>query len=331
MKKVIIDTDPGVDDALAIILALKSTDIKVEAITVVRGNAELELCCGNLLKILTLIETAGKREVSRILLGKGSSEPLYPMNRMLLNYIGAEEVHGSDGLGDISYTDLAREFQAKSFQFHNLSAEDLILDLLVKYPGEITIIAIGPLTNIAKAIIKDREAFKKIKKLIVMGGALNTPGNTTRYSEFNFFWDPQAAKEVFNSGVPITMVGLDVTHKVILSRVMVMEGYKRNPSLISKFISRITDKYMQSHLKRDGFDGCYIHDALAVGVAIDKSFVKTENMAIEVDMEGEFRGKTKEVALDPHSIIYKKRVDVCLEVDTERFINFFFNRIYLEA
>src|SRR5579862_7414849 len=193
-RRIIIDTDPGVDDAMAIFLALRSPELKVEAITPVAGNVPLELTLPNALR---LVEIAGRRDIP---VAAGASAPL------VRRLVTARYAHGENGLGGV-------DFPAPSLKPVSESAVEMIRRIVRSSPGEITVVALGPLTNVATALKADPELAKMIRAIVLMGGSLSG-GNITPAAEFNFYVDPEGARIVFDAGVPITMVGLDVTRKV---------------------------------------------------------------------------------------------------------------------
>ena len=213
-RRVIIDTDPGVDDALAILLALRSPELQVEAITPVAGNVPLEFTLPNALK---LVEIAGRTDVP---VAGGARHPL------VRKLVTGEHVHGNNGLAGV-------EFPEPKIKPVAESAPEMIRKIVKANPGEITIVAVGPLTNVALALRADPDLAAKIKAIVIMGGSLSG-GNVTPAAEFNLYVDPEAARIVFDAGVPLTMVGLDVTRKVLFTdeRLKVMETAK-NPSGIA--------------------------------------------------------------------------------------------------
>ncbi|MBV8342176.1 MAG: nucleoside hydrolase, partial [Gammaproteobacteria bacterium] len=194
--RVIIDTDPGVDDALALFLALKSPELKVEAITPVAGNVELEVTLSNALKLL---EIAGRTDIP---VAAGASRPI---RRRLVT---AASWHGSNGLAGV-------EFPRPRIKPVDESAPQVIRKLVHEFPHELSIVAIGPLTNVALALREEPELAKLIQGITIMGGSLSG-GNITPAAEFNSYVDPEAAQTVYGSGAPITMIGLDVTRKTAL-------------------------------------------------------------------------------------------------------------------
>src|SRR6516165_2203523 len=209
-QRIILDTDPGVDDAMAIFLALRSPELQLEAITAVSGNVPLSFTLPNALR---LVEIAGRTDVP---VAAGAAVPL------LRRLVTAAYVHGNNGLGGV-------EFPEPKIKPVGESACDIIRRIVRANPGEITIAAVGPLTNIATLLKLDPSIAPLIKSFALMGGSLSG-GNITPAAEFNFYVDPEAARIVFDSNVPILMVGLDVTHKVLLreSHVKLLEA-AQNP------------------------------------------------------------------------------------------------------
>lgn len=321
MKGLIIDCDPGVDDALALLLALLHPEAKVEAITTVTGNCPSEVGLFNALRVLNLI---GRRDFPHVFKGAGA-----PLKR---EAIQEPSIHGEDGLGGVS---LLKDPQGKlrypalEPPVQSLSAHEAIIELLLANPHELTLVAIGPLTNLALAAIKDQEAMKKAKEVVIMGGSIREPGNQSPWAEFNFLFDPEAASVVLASGAPITIVPLDVTHKCLLPREVVHRKAQGNSSL-ARFIRDITDHYMDIHLESLGLDGCYMHDPLAVAVALDPSLVKKEFLHVVVECQGEYAQGMSLADLRPLPQEKKRpsNAHVCLEVDQERFLKLFLNTVY---
>ena len=324
MKYVILDMDPGVDDALAIILAMLSPELEVEAITTVSGNVHVDLCTRNVLRILEVL----KPQATPIIAG-GEAGPLLGARPLL----DASDIHGQDGLGDLNrFTDndgITKRYPEPSL--HPISSDhavDVILSLISDNPHEITLISTGPLTNTARVIIQDPERMRKVKEIIVMGGAFNVPGNVTAVAEFNIFMDPFAADVVVNSGLPITFVGLDVTHQVRLQEFHVRREIAPLNTQLAQFICDITSIYMDSHGEKDGIAGCYLHDPLAVGVAIDPSLVETEDLHVQVETQGRITMGMTVADLRP----VRRRdsipnVRVCTDVDADRFMTLFLDTI----
>jgi len=315
-KKVILDTDTGVDDALGIILALRSRELNVIAITTVSGNVHVNHCTKNVLRVLSLLESKNLP-----IIGRGEDRPLKK------EPFGVPSVHGNDGLGDLGddyYSPLNWSFLSETNAVH------LILEIVSKNPGEITIIATSPLTNIARAIQKDPVSMAKAKEIIFMGGAVNVPGNIPPgAAEFNAFVDPHAVEVVLDFCLPVTMVPLDVTHEVKFTREIAQDELGSLKDRFPKFILDATRKYMDFYRDDQGYDGCYLHDPLAIGVAIDPSFVKTEEMKIYVETEGKITSGMTLPFRHPKKMKDPPNCRICTEVRATNFLDFFLKRIKL--
>jgi inosine-uridine nucleoside N-ribohydrolase len=323
MKRVILDMDPGVDDALAIILAMLSSELKVEAITTVSGNVHVDLCTRNVRRVLEVLKPEQPPIIAR-----GEAAPLAAGSPL-----DASGIHGRDGLGDLdrfaSEDGITKRYPEPSlYHVSPDHAVDVILSLVADRPHEVTLIPTGPLTNIARAIMQDPERMKKVKEIVIMGGAFNVPGNATAVAEFNILVDPHAANVVVNSGLPITFVGLDVTHQVWLQRTHIRQEIQPLNTRLAQFICDITSVYMDSHTENDGIPGCYLHDPLAVGVAIDPSLVEAEDLYVQVETQGKIAlGMT---VADLRPVRWRKgspNVRVCTSVDADRFLTLFLETI----
>jgi purine nucleosidase len=306
-KKVIIDCDVGVDDALALILAFHSPELNVEAVTGVNGNVPLDVVFENIQKVLSLI-----RPKRKPLITKGAERPL--KGEPVYSY----SFHGKSGLGKANIEQRGRE---QWYQFFSGKADELITMLARQYPNELTLISVGPLTNVALALQKDLEGMKKLKEVAIMGGAVRVKGNVAPHAEFNIFVDPLAAKMVFESGLPITLVPLDVTHQVcLISRVM-EERVKPLNNLLSQFVVEATQYNSNTQRFLENSEVFYLHDPLAVGVAIDQNLVGMEKLSIDVETrEGEYYGQTKEVEGRP-------KINACLSVNSKTFLELFLSRL----
>ncbi|HEV2117746.1 MAG TPA: nucleoside hydrolase [Terriglobales bacterium] len=264
-SRVIIDTDPGVDDALALLLAMRSPELKIEGITPVAGNVPLELTLPNALR---MVEVAGRTEIP---VAAGAKEPL------VRRLVTAAYVHGENGLGGAAFPQPKIEPIADR-------AADFICRTVRKYPGEITLITIGPLTNVGLALRADPELAPMVRNLVMMGGSLSG-GNITPAAEFNVYVDPEAARIVFQSGIPITMVGLDVTRKTTLTEehVRTLEG-AQNP--VSQAAAKIGHAVLQHHREQGFLLGPNMHDPLAVASFISPALVKLQDYYVDVETEG---------------------------------------------
>jgi purine nucleosidase len=302
VKKVIIDCDVGVDDALALILAFHSPGLEVVAVTGVNGNVPMHQVFVNIQKVLSLIQPSPKP-----LLVPGAVQPLRGVP------VYARSVHGEDGLGGARIERTGREDGWRRFSGR---AENLIPEVARRHPGEVTLIAVGPLTNLALALRRDPVGMRRVKEIVVMGGAVRTKGNVTPYAEFNLFSDPLAARLVFESGIPVTLVPLDVTHQVFLTPRLMEENINPLKNRFSRFVIEATG-YDEKTRQFRGGELIYLHDPLAVGAVINPDLMKRERLALSVDTrEGDHYGQVLEVTEGA-------AIDVCLGVDSERFLDLF--------
>ena len=319
-RRVIIDTDPGTDDAMAIILALNSPEFKVEALTVVPGNVEAWQGLENALKIVSL---AGRCDV---VVAGGAQHPL---NQKLIT---AQFWHGKNGLANV-------ELPASKCTADPRFGPDLIIEMIHKYPHEITLIPVGPLTNIALAVSKDPSIAALVKDIVIMGGSISG-GNVNGAAEANIYNDPEAAQIVFNAGWMVTMVGSDVGERTLITRKYLAE-LQSSHGPQSDFISKIADFYL-TRSEKSGYAGAAMYDPLAVGIALDPTLGTLKEMHVDVETKGEFtRGETvanrmgsneKNVLHDDHYEIegvidLKPNARVCLASDADRFLELFVSRI----
>lgn len=305
-RRIIIDSDPGIDDALAILLAIASPEVSLEAITVVNGNCSVDQGVRNALSIL---ELSGSDHIP---VSRGCAIPL--VKPLLL----APETHGNTGIGYAQTTEPIIQPSKKH-------AVELLIEKIIGSPGEITLIAIGPLTNLALALRLEPAITRAVHEVFIMGGAINFPGNTTPLAEFNTYCDPHAAHIVYHSGLPITLVPLDVTYQVILTQTDV-ERLLKFPSPISKFIADSTRFYMEFHDEYQGIQGCVINDPLALALVMRPDLVDTQEYYVDVDIHGGVSmGKT---FADVYQMEKKiPNMKVAINVHPRRFINFFLDRM----
>ncbi len=310
-KPILIDTDTGVDDAMALILALRSPELSVKAITTVAGNIEVSKCTLNVHRVLDLLQIKDRPVVAR-----GASHPLRA--RLLT----ASEVHGKDGLGNISKSlPLVKPFKPGH-------ATETILECCHRYRSRLTVVAIGPLTNLALALKADPRTFRKVGRVITMGGAFRVPGNTGPVAEFNYYVDPEAAHLVLNSGVPVTVLPLDVTHQVVLMRKEMEYRARRRASHVALTVLRMTKEYMLYHLATQGFNGGYLHDPMAAAIAVAPDLVKTRTAHVDVETRGAFtRGMTVSDLQKPRTPKLAT-VQVAMAIDRERFLRLFHDRLW---
>ena len=279
-QKIIIDTDPGKDDALAIILASNSNLFDIKAITTVAGNASIENVTKNARYILKLL---------------GLNIPVYSGEKNSNKKLDSI-VQGKNGLSGITNNlkaDLTK------------NAVEKILELIEKNPYEITIVAIGPLTNLAKAIKKSPEIMKKIKRIVIMGGALNVRGNQTKYSEFNFFEDPLAAKVVLDFPTEKILISLDVCNKIMLQ---ISDFEKISNNKVRKFCLKIMKEYIPYILRTEGFNGALMYDPLTVYSLINPSACKFKKLKLSVIPYGINEGQLIEDEKG-NEILFVKNID----------------------
>lgn len=295
-----LDCDPGLDDALAILLALGLPDrVNVEAIIATFGNVGLKQTTNNLLSILGFIDKP-------ILLGSGSKGPLKRKARE------AREVHGEDGLGG------SAQFFTKRYKANFKDGIGLIIKLALSDKID-KIIATGPLTDLARAIEKAPEILKNLDEVVIMGGAAFVGGNVTPYAEFNFHCDPEAARIVLNSDVPKRLISLDVTHKILL-KAKHLKPLKDIKSPIAGFIYHIGNYAIYSNKKR-GFSGAPMHDPLAAAIAIEPGLGRYEKRCFDVETKGKKRGMVFEKKGKPNVVFCKK-------VNAENFFDLFLRSLF---
>jgi purine nucleosidase len=265
-KRIIIDTDPGIDDSLAILLALASPEVTLEGLTVVHGNCSTEQGVTNALSVLELADA------SHIPVVHGCELPLVQPSLL------APETHGNKGLG---YAQLPGPQSRPIVQ----KGCDFLIEKIMSNPGDITLVAIGPLTNIALAIRQEPRIVQAVKEVFIMGGAMRHEGNTTPLAEFNTYVDPHAAHIVYHSGMPITLTPLDVTYQCILLAEDV-ERLQKIKSPIPDFIADATRFYMEFHDEYQGIQGCVINDPLTLALTFTPDLCNYDEYYVDVDFSG---------------------------------------------
>ena len=319
-KKVIFDTDPGTDDALALMLALNSPELDVRAITVVPGNVTASQGLENALRMVSLANRCD------IPVAAGAQHPLFQ------KLITAEFWHGKNGLANV-------ELPPSKCKVDSHFGPDLIIRMVHAAPHEITLVPVGPLTNIALAVLKDPSIVPLVKEVIIMGGSISG-GNVNASAEANIYNDPEAAQIVFQAGWPLTMVGLEVGDKTLFSRKYLDQlGQTHGP--VNDFIYAV-GKYLVDLSAQFGSPGSPMYDPLAVGVAIDATLVKAAEMHVEVETRGEFtRGETvaNRRGMVERNVLHGDRyviegidkvapnAKVCVDVESDRFLQLFVSRI----
>jgi purine nucleosidase len=261
---ILFDTDPGIDDSLAFLLALASPEIVVDGISIVHGNSSADQSLINALSILELAKA------SSIPVYKGCDLPLVQPSLL------APETHGNTGLG---YAKLPQP-QTQPRTGH---ASDFLIEHIMSHPKEITLVAIGPLTNLAIAIRQEPRIVENVKEVFIMGGALRHEGNTTSLAEFNTYVDPHAAHIVYHSGMPIIFTPLDVTYQCILQK-MDVERLLKIDSPVTRFIADATRFYMEFHDEHQSIDGCAINDPLTLALTFMPELCSYQDLYVDVDI-----------------------------------------------
>ena len=309
-KEIVLDVDAGVDDALAILLAVRSPELRIRAITTVSGNVHVDKTSINVLKVLEAIG------VSEIPVAKGMAKPL------LRHLEVAEDFHGKDGLGD-------SDLPPPKLQLDKRHAVDLLLEETSAQPGKITVVATCPLTNIATALLREPRFAENVRELVIMGGAYGLTGygygNANAVAEFNIYVDPEAASIVFRSGIPLTCVGLDVTTDPKATLTMDLHRrIDRSKTDSAKIAARTTRQL----ITRYGL--FHLHDPMAVAEVVDPSLFTTKKHHVDIETVSNLtRGQTVVDRRDwlPQSQKRPPNSSVCTGIDGERFLKMFMQRV----
>jgi inosine-uridine nucleoside N-ribohydrolase len=315
MYRIILDTDPGLDDALALFLALASPEVQLEAITTVSGNVSVDLTTRNALTLLELTERID------IPVARGCDRPLARQP------IFADYVHGHNGLGGI-------ELPEPELQPVSQHAVDLIIEKVMSAPREITLVLIAPLTNIAMALRKEPRIADYVREVVIMGGALRVPGNVTPEAEFNIYADPHAAHMVFHAGWPIRLVTLDVTNKTLLQREQV-RALASNGSPVTRLIQQMVDNFLDIFGRPRGITAFQMHDPLCLSAAFQPELITWEPAYVDVELAGSltlgetvayFSKRTEDI--DPSlEHLHPSNMLTSVGVDVEGFIRLFLDRV----
>ncbi len=296
-RAMIIDTDGGVDDAMAIILAVRSPEVDLRAITTVAGNTNVEQATRNVCTVLDIADAT----VPEVAIG--AARPIIGPT------LDAGEVHGNDGLGGLDRfieADGSPRYPAAPFNPSDRTAVEVLLEAAHTYGPELTLVSIGPLTNIALAVRQDPQAMSSIGRMVTMGGSTTAPGNVTPTAEFNIWADPEGAAMAFEAMPRTTLIGLDVT----------------------LFVRDCTEFYINYYRDNEGPDCCYLHDPLAMAVAIDPTLVTCDPLEVEVETRGEHtRGMVVGDQRRRRNRAPAQTIDVALEVDADRMLADYFSRI----
>lgn len=317
MKKLILDLDMGIDDALALAYALGSPEVELIGITTCFGNVKVEQSAHNCLAVLELL---GRPEVPVYV---GAAAPL----EALSDYTPPEatvRIHGKNGIGDASIPNSPYRPIAAGSPTGN-AAVDFLIDAAKTYGPDLIYVPTGPLTNLALALRQDEAAVRSIGRIVCMGGALTVPGNVSAGAEANIASDPEAADQVLRSGVRVTMVGLDVTHQVVLTKRDV-SAWRADGTMAGCAFASMVDHYIDAYaVSAPYLGGCSLHDPLAVAVAIDPGLVGALPINLRVDLLGEYRGRM--IGDAERLNVPEKTSLVALTVDAERFLAAFKARV----
>lgn len=310
-KKLILDLDTGVDDALAIAYAVASPEVDLIGVVASYGNNLRDVCASNSLRILHLL---GQDQV-----------PVYPgaTHSLTTDHFDvmkvSRQIHGDNGIGNV-------DLPSPTHSIVPQTGADFIVNAAHRYQQDLVIVPTGPLTNLALAIKKAPAIVNEIGQVTVMGGALTVPGNVSETAEANIHQDPAAAKIVMQSGLPLTMVGLDVTMQTLLTKKETAKWAALNTTAGEKYAA-ITDFYIDAYDQLDiDHRGCALHDPLAVGVAIDPHLVLTIAIPLTVVTTGPNTGRTIGIAAltaDPKA----PRVKVAYDIDPAVYLDRFMSRL----
>lgn len=313
-QKIIFDTDPGIDDAMALFFALASPEIEVVGVTTVFGNVHTGVATRN---ALALLEFAGRPDLP---VAQGAARPLHlPFEEPAIL------VHGQNGLGEVA-------LPAPKTSPDPRPAAQFIVDAVMRFPGEIILASVGPLTNIALALMLEPRIVERVAGVVLMGGAATVNGNVNPAAEANIWHDPHAADLVFTAGWPVTMLGLDVTTAVQMD-----DAYfaSLRTSRMGEFIYAISRFYLEFHRQVHGLDACHTHDPSVIAYLIDPTLYTLEYGPIRVVTEGIAMGLTlwdrSGSWRRPNAWTGRPAVGVCTRVDAPRVLALFHERIVGEG
>ncbi|MDM5226034.1 nucleoside hydrolase [Cytobacillus sp. NJ13] len=295
-RKIILDCDPGHDDAIAIILAAARPELEILGITTVSGNAEIEKTTDNALKICDLVS------LHDVIVSKGASEPMVRLRE------NAPGIHGESGLD-------GPELPEPSRSWSNEHGVDTIIRLAKESKEPVTLVPTGPLTNIGLALTKAPEIKDNIEEIVLMGGG--TIGNWTPTAEFNIWADPEAAKKVFDSGLPICVMGLDITHQALATR-DVIQQVNQIDNKVAKIVGELLVFFASTYKEMFDFDGAPVHDVLTVAYLVAPELFKMKAVNIAVETKGEFTAGT--TLVDLHGVTGRRiNAKFGMELDVEGF------------
>jgi len=315
MKKVIFDTDPGIDDAMALLFLKRAPGVEIVGVTSSFGNGTIETTTRNALYLCELFGIDAP-------VAEGNASPL-------VGVAGppADHVHGGNGLGDIAMPDVPRN------ALHEKTADAFIVDMVHRFPHQITLVAVARLTNLALALRRDPSIASLVKEVIVMGGAFGFhghSGNVSPVAEANISGDPLAADEVFGAGWPVTIVGLDVTQETIMPAETIDRlGQHSGPE--GRFIRDIARFYLDFHKDTEGMDAMFVHDSSAVAYLLDPSLFTVRRGPIRVVCDGIAIGQTIQKPdrkkNTPPAWQGRPSQTICVAVDAQRLLDLYYKTV----
>ena len=301
--KVVMDVDTGVDDAMAILYGLLAPEVEIVAFGTVWGNAPVEVCTTNTLRLLEMTGQPG------IPVAEGAGKPIMgPLTHV------STDVHGEDGQGNVN-------LGPPTIRATGESAAGQLIRLAHERPGELTLVAVGPLTNVAAAVLADPRIARLYRGVVIMGGAFFTPGNVTRVAGANGWHDPEAAQAVYEAGWPITTVPLDVTHTVCVTGAL-LDRLRDSGTPAGRHVHKITQHYLARYERTfPGQSQCSMHDALALGIAADRSLIKRSKRArVDIELTGTLTRGMTVGDFRPWAREEDANAEVVFEAEGERFL-----------
>lgn len=308
--KIVFDTDPGVDDAMALLLALASPELEVVGVTTVFGNHGTPQTTRNALRIL---EAAGRADIPVV---AGAERPLVRPKRGRVGFI-----HGEDGLG--GDTPDPEGPQGRPWPG---GAAGFIVDQARAQPGELTLVAVGPLTNLALAVQLEPRLPSLVRRVVMMGGAVDVPGNASPVAEANIIGDPESARRAMEAGWPVLLAGLDVTLKTLMSASFLRDVVSTGTPAAA-FIERIVPVYFKFYTEMVGLPGLPTHDPSAIAWLLQPSLFEVERVRLHVETEGRCAGQTVADRRRRNQWPGLPEVDVCVGVDSDGLLRLFRERI----
>ena len=303
MIEIILDCDPGHDDAIALLLSLASPEVRLLGVTTVAGNQTLEKTTANAIRVL---DQMGRRDIP---VAAGATRPLVREQR------GAAQVHGETGLDGPNLPPPSRAPETGH-------AIDWIANCSASNPRPVTLVATGPLTNVALFLARYPELADRLQRIVMMGGAI-AEGNATPAAEFNIWVDPEAAHRVFSSGLELTMVGLDVTHQALMTPAHA--DALATAGIAGRLVADLYRFYARYHIERYGWPGAPLHDAVAMAYVIDPTLLETTECGVVIDTGPEpSRGRTH---VDLRRAAWKPNCHVATGIDAERFLELVVTRM----